>query len=76
MNPGYKTTEFWLTLIAIIVGALAGAGIFPIDSSIGKTIGVVGTVLGALGYTAMRTSAKNAIARGTATPTDPNEPTR
>lgn len=58
MKPGYKTTEFWLSLAAMVIGALASSGLI-IDGSVwAKIVGVVGSVLGALGYTAARAYAK------------------
>lgn len=54
VKPGYKTTEFWLTLAACVVGALAASGVFP-DESLGmKITGLAMTTLAALGYTTSR----------------------
>lgn len=30
-KPGYKTTEFWLSFAAIIVGAVQASGIVPAE---------------------------------------------
>jgi len=58
IKPGYKTTEFWLTIAANVVGVLMMANIFPIDSTVGKIIGVAAMVLSSLGYTVSRSIAK------------------
>ncbi|GAC1499114.1 MAG: hypothetical protein NVS1B10_01520 [Candidatus Saccharimonadales bacterium] len=57
VKPGYKTTEFYLTLLAVIVTAVA-----PYTTglpTIAKVLSLVASVLGALGYTIARTSIKN-----------------
>jgi len=57
-KPGYKTTEFWLTLGAIIVGAvLQDSGIE--NAHVLKSLTIISSVLAAMGYTFMRTKAKN-----------------
>ena len=53
-KPGYRTTEFYLALAAMLVGALMAAGVFPADSPWLKGLGVAASVLGALGYTVQR----------------------
>lgn len=57
-KPGWKTTEFWLALIAVIAGALPSSGLFATDSTALKVCGLVVSVLAALGYGAMRGSIK------------------
>lgn len=57
MKPGYKTSEFWLTLIAAVLAAvLPFVGDYP---PIAQAIGIGLSVLAALGYTSSRTSVKN-----------------
>jgi hypothetical protein len=58
VKPGYKTTEFWLTLATTAVGALLASGVIEAGSAWDKAIGVVVSVLGALGYTVARGMAK------------------
>jgi len=56
-KPGYKTTEFWLSLAAILVGAVMASGVMDglgQDHWAIKVVGLVASVLGALGYTAAR----------------------
>lgn len=60
-KPGYKTTEFWLSSLAIIVGLLMSSGILSgvaEDSITMKIIGGVVAGLTALGYQSSRTKAK------------------
>ena len=57
-KPGWKTTEFWLSLISVICGALVAGDVGSESSTIGKAVGAVISVLGALGYTASRTAVK------------------
>lgn len=60
MKPGYKTTEMWLTLLAILAASLLGSGLLVPQSSLAKVVSLVATVLAALGYTASRTAVKRA----------------
>lgn len=56
-KPGYKTTEFWLSLAAIVIGAVMASGALDQlggDHWLVKVIGIAASVLGALGYTAVR----------------------
>ena len=58
VKPGYKTTEFWLTALASLMSLLILSDAIPTDSLLEKLVGVVSTVLGALGYAVVRTYAK------------------
>jgi len=61
-RPGYKTTEFWLSLLATLIGLLMASGALdqlPEDSWIAKLIGGAVAVLAALGYTAGRAKVKS-----------------
>jgi hypothetical protein len=58
-KPGYKTTEFWLSLAAMLIGALLAADVFPSDSPVLKILGVVSSILGALGYQVSRAIVKS-----------------
>ena len=57
-KPGYKTTEFWLSTIAMTIGALMASGIVETDSSFDKALGLAATILASLGYTVSRTMVK------------------
>jgi hypothetical protein len=57
VKVGYKTTEFWLTLVAVVATAVA-----PYVTNlptVAKVLALVSTVLGALGYTIARTTLKS-----------------
>jgi hypothetical protein len=55
MKPGWQTSEFWLSLGAVAVGALQACGAFGDASWEGKLLGMGASVLGAMGYTVSRT---------------------
>lgn len=63
MKPGYKTTEFWLALVAQVLGALLGAGVFEGAGPVGQAAGIASAVLASLGYSAGRAWTKNAEAK-------------
>lgn len=61
-RPGYKTTEFWLSLLATVIGLVMASGALdnvPEDSWITKLIGGAVAVLTALGYSASRAKVKS-----------------
>lgn len=60
MTPGYKTTEFWLSLIATVVGSLMTSGLIGDGTQLAKILGMIGVVLAAVGYTGFRSSVKKA----------------
>lgn len=60
IKPGYKTTEFWISLAAVIIGSVVASGIVPADSVWERIIGLVVSALAALGYTGARLSIKKA----------------
>ena len=74
-KPGYKTTEFYLTLLAVLFGVLAQFGVFEPASCTqdwcsvaDKALGFLVMVLATLGYQYVRTSTKNtATVAGTKT---------
>lgn len=57
-RPGWKTTEFWLSLLSVLLGALMSSGLLSDGSVAMRVAGVVATVLGALGYSVSRGIAK------------------
>jgi len=62
-KPGYKTTEFWLSLLATLLGFLLASGVMdtaPEDSWIAKLVGGLVAVLASLGYAASRAKVKTA----------------
>ena len=60
-KPGYKTTEFWLSLLATLLGFLLASGAMDqvaADSWIARIVGGLVAVLASLGYTASRAKVK------------------
>ncbi len=58
VKPGYKTTEFWLSTIAVLIGALLASGVVTEGSLTARIVGGVVAVLAALGYGINRTITK------------------
>lgn len=65
-KPGWKTTEFWLSLLAVLIGALLASDAIPTDSPVVKALGVVASILGALGYQVGRGLVKSNSAKASA----------
>ena len=57
-KPGIKTTEFWFSTAAALVGVLFACGAIAEGTSIDKIMGMAATVLAGLGYTVSRGMAK------------------
>jgi len=57
-KPGYKTTEFYLALAAVALGAFVASGFLPIEGATGQIVGLVESALVALGYTGARLTLK------------------
>jgi len=53
-KPGWKTTEFWLTLVVLIASAVMSSGAVGEDSGLGKVLALVVAAGAAMGYTAVR----------------------
>lgn len=79
MKPGWKTTEFWLSLAAMLVGAVVASGVVPEAGPWSQVVGIIAGVLGALGYTVSRGFAKagtaNAVAASITAGVQPVNPT-
>jgi hypothetical protein len=58
MRPGWKTSEFWFGLGAVVLSALFSVGVIPVDSVWMKVAIVAATVLTSLGYAVSRGIAK------------------
>ncbi len=58
-RPGIRTTEFWVTLIIAVAGALPTFGL-PDEHVAVKVAGFAVAVLATLGYTLSRTKVKQA----------------
>lgn len=59
MKPGYKTTEFWVSVAAALYSALLANHVIPTDSPVTVGVNVAATVAIALGYTAARAFIKS-----------------
>ena len=57
-NPGIKSTEFWLSSGATILGIVLASGVIPDGGMAAQIIGGVLSVLASLGYTASRPQVK------------------
>lgn len=62
MTPGYKTTEFWLTLLAHLMSALVLCDVVAPGSPWAKVVAVVTMMLSALGYGVSRAMVKKSAA--------------
>jgi hypothetical protein len=58
-KPGVKTTEFWLSLLSVLLGAFMGSGLLPGDSPAVRGAGAILAALTALGYSISRGLAKS-----------------
>ena len=65
MKQGYKTTEFWLSLISILSGAVLSSGAVQ-NNTILQGLGLVTSALAALGYSGSRAFSKTGEARANA----------
>jgi len=57
-KPGFKTSEFWLTAAATIVGLLVASGAFADAGPIGKALALLASALATAGYSYGRSLAK------------------
>jgi len=60
-KPGYRTTEFWLSLLATLLGFLMASGVMETvgqESIWAKVVGGLVAALAALGYNASRSRVK------------------
>jgi len=59
VKAGYKTTEFWMTAGATVVGLAIASGIVPETGVWPKIVALVISAFAAMGYTVSRTAVKN-----------------
>ena len=57
-KPGYKSTEFYLSSLALILGIVLASGALPEGGMATQIVGGVLSLLATLGYTASRTQVK------------------
>ncbi len=58
-KPGWKTSEFWMSLTAALLAAAIGTGVLPVGSLALGIATVASVALTSLGYTASRTKVKS-----------------
>lgn len=68
-KPGYKTSEFWISTLAVLVGVLFASGAFGEQSMVYRVLEVLASILAAMGYTVVRGSLKKALAAKSEGPT-------
>jgi hypothetical protein len=68
-KPGYKSTEFYLTLLAQLIGLLWASGLVSDGSQFDKVLGFAAMALSQLGYTVSRGMAKGKALPESATAT-------
>jgi len=71
MKPGYKTSEFWLSLAALLLSALAASGALGEGTGLEKLLALALSTLAALGYTGARVLTKRAEAAKEVALSDP-----
>ena len=58
-KPGYKTTEFYLSTAAAVLGAVMASGLVPSAGPWAQLVGIAAVVLSSMGYTVSRGMAKS-----------------
>ena len=59
MKPGYKTTEFWMSSVAVGLGVLMASGAIKTGSVWEQIVGIAVAGITAVGYTGARSVIKN-----------------
>lgn len=60
MKPGLKTSEFWFSLAAAVVGVLLTSGVFGSGTPAEQVAGIIAAGLAAAGYSVSRGAVKAA----------------
>ena len=63
-KPGFKTTEFWMSAAAVVMGAIMASGAFDLGGTSAQIVGLVEAALVALGYTGARLTLKKEAGQG------------
>ena len=58
VKPGWQTSEFWLSLLAMLLTALYASGVVPTKGTTAAVVAIVASLLTASGYAVARTIAK------------------
>jgi hypothetical protein len=59
IKPGYRTTEFWITVAVVFLSLLMTSGLIGDASPVAKIIGLIVDTAAAMGYTYSRGLAKS-----------------
>jgi hypothetical protein len=62
LKPGFKTSEYWLQTLAILLNAVIASDAIVETTLVGKIVFGAVSILAALGYTAARKAAKEKAA--------------
>jgi hypothetical protein len=57
-KPGYRTSEFWISIAVYLLGALAASGVLADDHIAMKVAGLALAALTSMGYSAARAKTK------------------
>lgn len=60
LTPGWKTSEAWLTLLTMVIGAIPSSGLTANSPLLAKIVGLAIVALSGVHYTAQRTALKRA----------------
>lgn len=63
-RPGYKTTEFWMTALAQLVGAFAASGLVGDEHVLMRVAGMLTMALTGMGYSVSRGKVKSKVGPG------------
>lgn len=58
VKPGYRSSEFWITAVTVLVGLLLASGAFPDDGSMARALAFVASALASMGYSWSRARVK------------------
>jgi len=67
MKQGYKTTEFYLSFAAMLLGTVMASGLIPSDGPWLQILGLAAAALAGLGYTGARMVLKGGDRKAAAT---------
>lgn len=68
VTPGYKTSEFWLKLVALLLTFCYSTGVIPTSGTTAQIAAIAATILTALGYAVVRSQVKAAAMRASLAP--------
>ena len=57
-KPGWQTSEFWLSVVAVVMGTIAASDALPAEGGAAKITALITSALVALGYTGARLAIK------------------